>query len=172
MNKEEKNETNYQLLNKIVLFTIDTYIDRIKADKIQMPKVFNDLKYSIITYKRSNKFTQEEGKEVLEFAQTQEMKDIIEIEISHIIFLLTIIKIWVSTVPKKERPILNISDRRLVKGKAEFAMAMLKMKQSDKENYEVKKEIMNTSVFTAEKFMDYHFKVLTKTNTIKMKEIT
>jgi len=155
---------NYSLLNNIILFTVDVYIDRMKQEKLEIPKLLDDLKRSIITYKRSNSFTEKEGKLVLELSATKELQSIIQVEISHLVFILTLIKLWVTQIPKNQRPLLNISDKRLSKGKAEYAMYMLKMKQTDKEKYEVKKDIIDISVSTAEDFMAYHFKVLENTN--------
>ncbi len=151
---------NNTLLNKIILFTVDTYIDRMKAEGAPIPKVLTDLKIAIVSYKFNNRFTKEEAATVLEFGKDQELKDIIGIEISHLIFILTVIKIWVEIIDKKDRPLLNISDKRLIKGKAEYAMFMLNLKQKDNDSYKEKKEIIDESVKTAEKFMDYHINKL------------
>jgi len=152
---------NNKLFSKIILFTVDVYIDKMKSEGAPIPDVLYKMKLSIVGYKHHNKFTDEERKLVLGFAKEQELKDIVETEISHLIFILTVIKLWVELIPKKERPILNISDKRLTKGKAEYAMYMLKLKQKDKETYEEKKNVIDTSVKTAEAFMEYHIRKLT-----------
>ncbi len=152
---------NNKLLNKIVLFTTDVYIDRMKDEGASLPKILLDLKVALVSYKFTNKFTDDEATEVMGYAKEEELVDIIQTEISHLIFILTVIKLWVEIVPKKERPLLNISDKRLIKGKAEYAIHMLKLKQKDSDTYEKKKEVIDKSVETAELFMDYHIKKLT-----------
>ena len=153
---------NYHLLNKIILFTVEVYIDRLRQDKVELPKVLTDLKLSIITYKRSNMFTKEEADFAKAMGTTEELKEIVHVEVSHLLFILTVIKLWVEITPKKERPLLGISYNRLSKGRAAYAIQMLKLKQEDKESYEEKKQIIDISVETAKRFMDYHLEKLIK----------
>jgi len=154
---------NYTLLNKIILFTVDTYIDRMKADKLELPEILDRLKIGLVSYKRSNKFTDDEAKKAVDFGKSEDLQEIIHTEISHVLFILTLIKLWAEIIPKRERPLLNISDKKLTQGRAIYAMFMLKEKQIDKENYEDKKQIIDISVSTAEQFMSYHLKVLNLT---------
>ncbi len=151
-----------QLFNKVILFTIDAYITRMRSDSLELPTLLTDLKLSIITFKPANMFTEEESKKVIAYGKDPELKEIVETEISHIIFILTVIKLWAELISKKDRPFLNISDKRLIKGKAEYAMYMLGLKQTDNDKYKGKKDIINTSVKTAERFIDYHISKLTK----------
>ena len=153
-------KVDYSLFNKIILFTIDIYIDRIRSDGIQIPKVLERLKIVMVTYKMNNKFTIEEKDLLLGFAKEEELQNIVRTSISHLVFILTVIKLWVEIVPKEDRPSFNMSDRKLVKGKAVYTIQMLKLKRSDKNSYEEKKAIIQKSVETAEKFMDYHLKKL------------
>ena len=157
---------NNKLFSKIILFTVDVYVDKMKNEGAPIPDILHKMKIAIVGYKYRNKFTDEERKLVLGFAKEQELKDIIEVEISHLIFILTVIKLWIELIPKTERPILNISDKRLIKGKAEYAMHMLKLKQNDKESYEEKKDVIDTSVKTAEAFIEYHIKKLSNKETL------
>ena len=153
---------NYTLLNKIILFTVDTYIDRMKEDKLELPEILDRVKIGLVSYKRSNLFTKEEAEVAMKLGKDENLQKIVHTEISHVLFILTIIKLWVELVPKRERPFLNISDRKLKQGKAIYAIYMLKEKQINKENYEEKKQIIDTSVLTAEQFMSYHFEILNK----------
>ncbi len=151
-----------QLFNKVILFTIDAYITRMRSDSLELPTLLTDLKLSIIAFKPANMFTEEESKKVIAYGKDPELKEIVETEISHIIFILTVIKLWAELISKKDRPFLNISDKRLIKGKAEYAMYMLGLKQTDNDKYKDKKDIIDTSVKTAERFIDYHISKLTK----------
>ena len=150
-----------EILNKIVLFTVDVYIDRLRSEGATLPSILDRMKIGIVGFKRSNWFTDKEAKLVVDAASDPELEAIIRREISHLVFILTVIKIWVETVDKKDRPLLNISDKKLAKGKAEYALHMLKLKQRDSEDYKKKKEIIDYSVETAEQFMEYHLKLLT-----------
>ncbi len=151
---------NIPLLNKVILFTVDTYITRMRSEGLELPSLLSALRLSIIAYKPANRFTEEESKIVLKYAEDKELTEIIQTEISHVIFILTVIKLWAERISKKDRPLLNISDKRLLKGKAEYALFMLKLKQKDSDSYKEKKRIIDTSVKTAELFMDYHMKKL------------
>ncbi len=153
---------NTTLLNKVILFTVDTYIARMRSEGLELPSLLNDLRLGIIAYKPANRFTEEESKIVLAYSKDEELTEIIHTEISHIVFILIVIKLWAELIPKKDRPFLNISDKRLMKGRAEYAMFMLKLKQRNKESYEDKKDIIDISVKTAELFIEYHMKKLIK----------
>ena len=153
---------NYNLLNKAILFTIDVYIDRMKADKVEIPHILNRLKLGLITYRKHNMFNKEEAEFVMKVGQDPKLKEIVHVEVSHLLFILTVIKLWIEIVPKKQRPILGVSDNKLSKGRAVYAVQMLKLKQTDKESYEEKKQIIDTSVETAKRFMDYHLEKLIK----------
>ena len=155
-----------KLFTKVIIFTIDTYIARMRSEGLELPKLLIDLRSSIIAFKPANVFTEAEAKQVLKYGKDPELLEIIHTEISHVIFILTVIKLWAELIPKKDRPLLNISDKRLIKGKAEYAMYMLKLKQSNKETYEEKRDIIDTSVKTAEAFMEYHIRKLIIKDTI------
>ena len=153
-------KVDYSLFNKVILFTIDLYIDRIRAEGVVIPKSLERLKLVMINYKVNNKFSMKERDLVLGFAKEKELQDIVQTHISHIVFILTIVKLWVEMVPKKDRPKFNMSDKKLIKGKAEYTIEMLKLKQVNEDSYKEKKEIIQKSVETAEKFMDYHLQKL------------
>ena len=153
-------KVDYSFFNKVILFTIDLYIDKIREEDVVIPKSLERLKLVMINYKLNNKFSMKERDIIIEITKEKELQDIIQTHISHIIFILTIVKLWVEMVPKKDRPKFNISDKKLIKGKAEYAINMLKLKQVDENSYKEKKEVIQKSVETAEKFMDYHFRKL------------
>jgi hypothetical protein len=157
---KKRSTINYQLFNKVLLFTVDMYIDKMRQEGVELPEILNKLKIAIVSYKAHNKFTKEEADFILKCKDDEKLQSIVNVEISHIIFILTLIKLWVELVPKKERPILNISDKKLIKGKAEYAILMLKLKYSDEKAYKEKKAIIDKSVDTAEAFMDYHLNLL------------
>jgi len=150
------------LLNKIILFTTDIYIDKMKKEGVVLPKILQNLKSAIITFKYQNKFTNKEKETVLVLNKNEELQKIIHIELAHVIFILTLIKLWVEIIPKKDRPMLNISDKRLKRGKAEYAMRMLQLKKENEQEYKNKKELIDRSVDTAEKFMTFHLNQLDK----------
>jgi hypothetical protein len=77
-------------------------------------------------------------------------------------FTLELMKLWVENIPKEYRPRLNISDKRLSKGRAMYAIAMLKLKQKDSEKYSEMSAIMNDSIDTVKNFFEYHIKNVVK----------
>ena len=136
------------------------YIDKMRQEDVELPEILSRLKVAIVGYKAHNKFTKEEADFILKCKNDEKLRSIINVEISHLVFILTLIKLWVELIPKKDRPILNISDKKLIKGKAEYALLMLKLKHSDEKAYKEKKVIIDKSVNTAEAFIDYHLNLL------------
>ena len=148
------------LFNKIILFTTDMYIDRMRKENTQLPKTLEQLSIALVGYKHHNRFTDKEAEYVLKLAKDPGLDEVVKTDVSPIIFTLTIIKLWVESIDKKDRPNLNISDKKLIKGRAEYAIQMIKLKKEKPEIYEEKREIIDSSVETAQRFMEFHLNKL------------
>lgn len=151
---------NYSLLNKIVLFVSQDYINHAKQDGVDVPPDLHRLEASIKVFKRQHMFTVEEAKRVLKIAKSDEMSAIMNKEISFIIFVYELMKLWINYVPKKDRPMLNISDKRFKMGGKVFWKQMISLKQSDADSYNEKRNIIEDSIDVANGFFEYHKEVL------------
>ena len=154
-----KQKLDYSTFNKVVLFIVADYIHRTKQEAA-VPPILHRLEGAIVVFKRGHQFSVPEAKQVLKIAQSDEISNIMNKEVSFMIFAFELMKLWVEYVPKEDRPLLNISDKHFKLGGRVFYRQMIKMKHSDAEKYEEKTNIINDSVQVASEFLDYHKGVL------------
>ncbi len=151
--------------NKLILFTAFEYLDN--AIKEGMTKEPEHMKIAgaIRGYKTFSKFSPEQSEIVIAMGKEPVLKAITEIDISYVVFALELLKLWCELVDKKDRPHLNISDKRLKSGRSMFVVSMLKLKQEDTEKYNELRTIINDSVITAKKFIMYvHRRLIEETS--------
>ena len=153
-------EKNHDLLNKIVLFVAQDYIYRTKKDDNDVPPLLHKLEGSVKVFKQQNMFSIEEAEKVLKIAKSDEISSIMNREVSFIIFVYELMRLWIEYVPKKDRPILNISDKKFAMGGKVFWKQMISMKQSNIDTYSHKKSVIDDSITVAKEFFEYHKKIL------------
>ncbi len=141
--------------NKVILFTIQGYLEQHK-EQAELPGLLHRLNGQIGMYKQLNLFSQEEATIVLKASSQDEITEITKKNVSFIVFVLQLIKRWVEEIPKKQRPHLNISDKKLRLGKAIFFKDMIQLKKTNGYQYKLKKEIIDTSIETADDFFNYY----------------
>ena len=151
----------YNLLNKVVLFICQDYIVRTVKDGSEVPPLLTRLSAAITGYKQFHMFSQDEAKIVLKLAKSDEITDIMNKEVSFIVFTMELMKLWITTVPKQNRPHLNISDKHFRLGGKVFWQQMMKLKQVDTTSYKHKTEVIDDSITVANEFFNYHVKELT-----------
>ncbi len=142
-------------LNKLVLFHVESYIQMTLDSKDPVPPHLMQLKLGIITYRKFNRFTQEEADIVLKFAENEELKEFMAAEVSFVVFSLELMKLWIAYVPKKQRPILGVSDKKFKLGGDTFWKQMLIAKEMSPEEYAQKKQIIKDSKEIAGKFFEF-----------------
>ena len=87
---------------------------------------------------------------IIEKMQTdEEFEDITMKEISYTLFALDSIKIYTERIPKDKRPMLNISDKKLLMGSKRYVVDMLKLKKRDPEAYKDMKKLFVDTEQTA-----------------------
>ena len=152
-----------KMFNNMILFTCHQYIEKSQKDKLSLSPIHHQLKASISAYMMLHRFTIAEAKVVTDLGEDERLKKITAVEVSYLIYVLELIKLFVETVPKAERPHLNISDKRLMHGKAHYFSFMLEMKRRDPEQYKKTKDLVNDSVLSAKHFfgfMEEHLKAV------------
>jgi len=147
---------NHHLLNKVILFTIEKYIDQcIKEGTEPTPLHFRILG-AIKGWKTFHMFSELEAAKVIGISKDPGLKKIIDIHVSYLVFALELIKQLTEQTPKQYRPMLNISPKKLVAGRALYAVSMLKLKQRDEEQYKETKDVIDDSVIAAKHFFEFH----------------
>ena len=150
-------QKSYHLLNKIVMFTAEAYIELSTAEGNLAPEALERLRYGIIGQRKINMFTQTEAKICLELGKDERLIKIMDNEISFIVFVYELMKIWTMTVPRDKRPILGVSDKHFKLGGSVFYKQMLVAKQKDTKEYEEKQAIINDSKRVAQEFFQFHW---------------
>ena len=152
----------YETLNKIVLFISQDYIQKTVDDGALIPDIMYRLKSSIAGYKKFHMFSEQEAKDVLKLAKSEEIDGIMSKKVSFIVFAMELMKLWQKEVPKRYRPHLNISDKHFKLGGKVFWKQMMALKHSDAEDYDHKSSVIDDSISVANKFFNYHREVFLK----------
>ena len=149
-------KNKYHLLNLVILFTVQDYIRKSREDNGTVPPLLSKLEGSVAGYKSFHMFSIDEAKEVLRIAKKDGIKNIMEREVSFIVFAMEIMKIWIETVPKENRPHLNISDKHFKLGGKVYWQQMMALKKSDTKDYDHKTSVIDDSIEVAKAFMNFH----------------
>jgi len=146
----------YITFNKLVLYTCEAYITKSIEDELTIAPIHKNLQIAIRGYMIMGRFSPLEAKRIISLNKDEKLKAITEKNISFLVYVLELIKLWVDDVPKKHRPHLNISDKKLRVGRSLFAMGMLKLKQSDEDKYQELRDIIDVSVDVAREFYEFN----------------
>ena len=109
-------KNKYDLLNKVVLYTIESYFKMSIEGGAKLIPLHVRLLGAINGYKKFHLFTPEQSREVISYSDNERLNKILKQDVSFIVFALELVKLWIEDVPKENRPHLNISDKRLVLG--------------------------------------------------------
>ena len=141
-----------QLFQRLILYTIEGYLDDIKNDTTYNYPFMLKLRTAIRSYMVFHKFNREEYNEVMRIADTEFMENAKEQMVDRVIFALEMLFLYVKEIPKNKRAMLNISDSKLIQAKTGLIMDMLKMKQSRPESHTRVKEIIEDSRINAKRY--------------------
>jgi hypothetical protein len=143
---------NLYLKQRLIIYSIEAYLDEISSEETYNYPFMIKLRTAIRAYMTFHKFSPEEYEEVMKIADTQFMKDMVEIQVDRTIFALEMLYLYVKEIPKDKRANLNISDKKLLAAKGELIKDMLKLKQRSDLNYDRVKEIVDDSRIAAKKY--------------------
>ncbi len=143
---------DYDLLNRVVLASCYLWIqnhlnERPKGD---IPDICFKIKTAGYNSLHINRFSQEEAELLKTITHSEEFKPIKDTNISLIVMPLEVMRIWIANVPKDKRPILNINDHKLVRGKHNYLEYMMDIKKKHPEMYEKQKHIIDVTAKNAE----------------------
>ncbi len=145
---------NYNVLNKVTLFTVLEYIEKQRKEHKDMYHADELIKLSgaIKGYQTFHRFSREEALVVTELGKEPSMQKLKETEVDYAIYVIELLYLW-SKLPKAKRPHLNYSDAKIAKLKSNLVMDMLRTK--DTENHAQVKEIIEQSRLVAKQFFGF-----------------
>lgn len=156
----------YQLFNKVVLASIHQWVStHQKKNDGKVPDILLKLSTKGFNMKAVTGFENDEVKKLKAVETDPEFMGIKAKEISYLIHALVVLKLWIEDIPKRERPLLNISDDKMILGKAVYFKHMLLAKQVDPELYASEKLIIDETVEAAELWYKYFKKELVSSQT-------
>jgi len=148
----------YYFFNKVVMTSIWQWVDtHQKRNDGNVPEVLLKMKTKGYNMKVINGFSDDEVKKLKSIETDPVFMGIKATKISYLVHALVVLKLWVEKIPKKDRPVLNISDKKLIKGKAEYAVHMLLAKKLKPELYADEKKIIDETEDAAKKWFQYFY---------------
>ena len=146
---------NYNILNKVVLFTVLEYIEKQKSqhDEIYQREELTKIASSIKGYQMFHRFSQSEANVVIALGKEPSMQKLKETEVDYAIYAIELLYLWAKQVPNSNRPHLNYSDTRIRKLKTTLIMDMLKTRET--ESHPRIKEIVEQSRLVAKHFFGF-----------------
>ena len=142
--------------NKVILFTVYSYLDKqlSQVDYSYQKDALREMTTKIMGFRNFHKFTLAEAKEIKTLGGTPAFEAVRKIEVDYSIYAIELLYLWVELVPRSKRPVLNISDKKIKKIRADLTMDMLRLRHSDvsPERIEEVKGIVAQSKLTAKKF--------------------
>lgn len=145
---------NKSTFNKAILFTVYEYLDKAtKEDSTYQRTELIKLKSSITGYRVFHRFSKEEALNLEEIGKRPEFIRLRENEVDWAIYALELMFLYISFVNKSDRPVMNYSDTRVKKLKANLITDMLKLKHKDAESHARIKSIIDDSRLTAKMYL-------------------
>ena len=142
------------LLDKLVIFTVLEYLEiQTQSDTYQRDELVT-LMSGLRAHRFSHKFQPSEVKRLNKAGEDEALQNLKEVQVDYSLYCIALITEWIKDIPKRDRPHINFSDKRILKLKANFVLDMLKMKQVDEEEHARVKEVSFGSQLTAKHF--YH----------------
>lgn len=143
------------VFQRLIIFSVEGYLEEISADQTYQYPFMVKLRGAIRSYMKFHKFTQEEAKIVISLSDTPFMQSLSELEIDRTIYALELLVLYINEIPKRDRAILNIADKKILDIKTELIMDMLEMRRERQESHERVSEIVRDSRVNAKKYFEY-----------------
>jgi len=154
----------YDFFNRCILAQsyvwIQNHIDERSGGDI--PDICYRIKTAGFNSLHINRFSHEEAKILETITKSEEFAHIKETNISLIVMPLEVMRLYVERIPRDKRPIINISDKKLLRGKNEYFPYMIAIRKANPEMYKKQKDIIETTVANASAWYDHMSKHLIK----------
>ena len=146
---------NKPMHNKLILHTVDMYLEKALENDCYQKDNIRLLRSKILGYKTFHKFTKAESDEIIALGTHQYMVRLRERHVDYAVYALSLLAEWVERRDKKDRPALNISDKRMLEMKSNLIMDMLMLKKREPEIYNKVKDIIAESKMVAKMYVTY-----------------
>ena len=161
--KDNTMSPKYHTFAMLILYNIASQLDNeIDDNASNLPPIAFKLWGNTKRWLKSHSFTEDDLQLIMELKDDEEFEEITMREVSFLLFALDLMRIYVETVPKEKRPILDISDKKLIKGSRIYAIDMIKLKHRDSEIYKDTKKLFRTTEEVAKDVYDYMFNKVSK----------
>ena len=144
-----------QAKSLLIINYIEVYLDEINSNETYNYPFMIKLRAAITAYLTLDRFSRKEYEEVMKIADTQFMKDMVNVQVDRTIFALEMLYLYVKEIPKHKRADLNISDTKLLAAKGKLVRDMLKLKKHSDLDYNRVKEIVDNSRLAAKRYFDF-----------------
>ena len=149
---EECSMNKESLFQRLIIFSIESYLDDINNDTTYNYNTVLKLRTSIRSYIWFHKFSPQEDKVLKHLAETDTMKNMSSMLVDRTIFAIELLYLYVTKIPKNKRAHLNMSDKKLLNLKSILTIDMLKLNKKDTDSYKRVKEIVDDSRIAAKKY--------------------
>ncbi len=148
---------NYTTFNKLILFSVEQYLSQAIEEGTSTEQLHKDIIAGIRSFMTFGRFSKEEQERLERIGEHDTIQRLKAVEVSYVIYALELLRLWVTQVPREVRRNihLGVGNKKLMMGKASFAIHLLKLKQQDMDTYKEKKKIIDESVKTARLFFHY-----------------
>lgn len=134
---------NLRMFNKVIMSNIHYWIQiHMENDYGPVPEILIKVKTKFSHQLKLNGFSKEEIDDLKEIESSPDFIGTSDKPISYLMHSLLVLKYWVEDIPKEKRPFLNMSDKKLIYGKAVYAKHMLMAKNIDPDLYHKEKDII------------------------------
>ena len=155
---------DYSVFNKVILFTVESYLSKSVKEGITKEDMHRKLVSGIKSFMTMRRFSKSESELIIELGNHEVIQRLKKQDIAHVVYAMELMRLWVTNVPKEVRKniYLGVGNKKLLSGRAYFAMSMLRIKQTDKKAYDEKKQIIDESVLTAKHYYSFFEEQLLK----------
>ena len=144
-----------KLFQKVILFTIEAYLDDINPKDTYNYPFMLKIRTAIRGYLVWHKMSPEEADKVISTGKHEFMEKLTHQQIDRTIYALELLYLYIKEIPKRERANLNISDEKIKLAKAGLVTDVLKLKHKNTETGARIKEIVKESRVTAKQYYAY-----------------
>jgi len=135
----------------MVLFTVQAYLERSIHDGLTKEPVHFRIVSGIEGWKTMRRFNLKEVEILQDLGKDDYMGKLKNEEVSFVVYALQLAKRAVEAYDFH----IGVGKKHLRKGRANFALEMVKLKYNDNDKYKELRQIIDASVINANKFFDY-----------------
>ena len=143
------------ILNRLIIYTVEGYLQDIDPDETYLYEFFMRLRTGIRMHIKGHRFSKEEFAIVDQLSRTKEMEDLSEQLIDRVIYALELLLVYIEEIPKQERAIIGVGDKKIIEAKSNLIKDMIRMRINKPDAHKKVKEIILDSRINAKRYFEY-----------------